>query len=163
MLTPALFPLLALATFVAAEPLHVPLVRRAPRPSTADLDHFSKAADRLRGKYGVGSSSRKRAGQTVGVAMTNSVSRQTIRDCRTVAKPRRMLVQLCEWDEGDVPVPAASVGCVQVDFSSRYYAEPLHFPDVIGSWSLWPAVRLSGNCCMTAVGGIHRYNAPWTS
>jgi cathepsin D len=75
--------LLALAALAQASPLlpasntatqHIPVVRR--RATTLTPDQIGAAGDRLRAKYGfptVASRQQKRAGQTVGVGITNEV------------------------------------------------------------------------------------------
>jgi len=55
------------------EPLHIPLIRRRSnvRSEDADLDRYAAAASNLREKYGIGSSSPSRRGQTTDIGITN--------------------------------------------------------------------------------------------
>ncbi|OCH87875.1 acid protease [Obba rivulosa] len=69
---PLLISLLALVTLALADPLRVPLVRRAPRNTS--IERFADAADFTRLKYGldpVQPQLRRRAGQTVGISIIN--------------------------------------------------------------------------------------------
>lgn len=77
MLPNSLLSLLALVTVVVAEPLHVPLTRRSSplrRDNVIDPARLAKAREFLQNRYGFANAPSKRAGQTIGVPIINSVS-----------------------------------------------------------------------------------------
>jgi cathepsin D len=71
MLLPLALSLVLLPLLSFAEPLHLPLTRRAAAV-VHDKDYFNSIADQLRSKYGV--SVNKRRATSAGIAMINLVS-----------------------------------------------------------------------------------------